>query len=188
MRDNLEKFVTENREAFDNADPAPRIYDQVKAKLSANPGRQIWKRPVFQAAAVLVMILLAAVIYRVVEKPSQETLPEEIVYDETVIGDPVYTKQIYHFRELIGLKQDELKQLEKEYPQLYQQFVGDINQLDSSYQALKLNLPENPNREILLEAMISNLQLQSELLNRQLLIIKEIKQKSKKSAHEKNTI
>jgi len=39
---------------------------------------------------------------------------------------------------------------------------------------------------MLLEAMIQNLQLQSELLNRQLLIIKEIKQKSKN--HEKNTI
>jgi hypothetical protein len=49
---------------------------------------------------------------------------------------------------------------------------------------LKLKLPANPNRELLLEAMLQNLQLQSELLNRQLLIIKEIKQKNKQ--YEKN--
>jgi len=51
---------------------------------------------------------------------------------------------------------------------------------------LKTKLPENPNREMLLEAMISNLQMQSDLLSRQLKIIKEIKQKS--IAHEKQVI
>jgi len=44
---------------------------------------------------------------------------------------------------------------------------------------LKTSLENNPNTEMLLEAMIRNLQIQSELLARQLSIIKEIKQKSK---------
>jgi len=40
-------------------------------------------------------------------------------------------------------------------------------------------LPSNPNREQLLEAMIQNLKLQTELLNQQLLIIQKIKQAKK---------
>jgi hypothetical protein len=100
--------------------------------------------------------------------------------------DPLYAKQIVHYQEMIGLQQTELKQVEKEQPQLYHQFAADINQLDSAYRSLKTTLTTNPNREMLLEAMIRNLQFQSDLLNRQLLIIKEIKQKSK--AHEKSTI
>jgi len=69
---------------------------------------------------------------------------------------------------------------------LYRQFAKDINQLDSAYRVLKITLTTNPNQEMLLEAMIRNLQFQSDLLNRQLLIIQEIKQKNK--GYEKSTI
>jgi hypothetical protein len=94
--------------------------------------------------------------------------------------NPTYAKEVYHFTQLIELKQSELKQIEKEHPELYLQFVKDINRLDSSYQALKTELPKNANRELLLEAMIQNLKLQSELLNQQLSIIKQLNQKNTK--------
>jgi hypothetical protein len=51
---------------------------------------------------------------------------------------------------------------------------------------LKNQLPVNPNREQLLEGMIQNLRLQTELLNQQLNIIKLIKQ-SKSKTNEKNS-
>jgi hypothetical protein len=188
MSDNLEKFVQANREAFDDAYPSSRIFEKIKAGANTPVRKPIWKLPIFQAAAFLAILLAAVIVYRMTETTKQPAPAEETVYDESAIGDPTYARQFYHFREIIGLKQSELKQLEKEYPQLYNEFVGDIRQLDSSYQSLKVNLADNPNREMLMEAMLRNLQLQSELLNRQLLIIKEIKQKNKKSSHEKNTV
>ncbi|HLX92631.1 MAG TPA: hypothetical protein VKR32_13160, partial [Puia sp.] len=78
---------------------------------------------------------------------------------------------------------DELKKIKKDEPLLYKQFSSDVYKLDTVYQSLKKQLPKNPNREQLLEAMIQNLQLQMELLNRQLNIIKQINN-SKKSAYE----
>jgi len=57
--------------------------------------------------------------------------------------------------------------------------------LDSSYNSLKNQLNATPNREMLLEAMIQNLQLQLNVLNQQLNIINQIKE-SKKYNHEKN--
>jgi hypothetical protein len=100
--------------------------------------------------------------------------------------NPAYAKEVYHFTQLIELKQTELKAIEKEQPDLYKEFIGDITALDSSYNALKKELPQNPNREQLLEAMIENLRLQTDLLNHQLLIIKKIKQ-AKNSSDENNS-
>jgi len=93
-------------------------------------------------------------------------------------------KEMFYYAKLIELKHDELKTLEKDEPLLYRQFSGDVQKLDSVYHSLKTQLPNNSNREQVIEAMISNLQLQIGLLNKQLDIIKKIKH-SKKSAYEK---
>ena len=93
-------------------------------------------------------------------------------------------KEMYYYAKLIEIKHEELKTLQKDEPLLYRQFSADVQKLDSVYHSLKTQLPNNSNREQLMEAMISNLQLQIGLLNRQLKIIKQIKH-SKKSAYEK---
>lgn len=105
--------------------------------------------------------------------------PEEILSPEN--GG---SKEMYYYAKLIEIKHEELKTLEKDEPLLYRQFSGDVQKLDSVYHALKTQLPNNSNREQVIEAMISNLQLQIGLLNKQLNIIKQIKL-SKKSAYEK---
>jgi hypothetical protein len=140
--------------------------------------------------AAAILILLAGTVYWLMNR-KQLPVPPVVEkgndkMDEPIeLTDPVFAKQFTQYREMIGLQRAELKQLEKEYPQLYHQFVNDMNELDSSFQSLKKKLPAIPNRELLLEAMLQNLQLQSELLNRQLLIIKEIKQKNKQYEKDK---
>jgi len=99
-------------------------------------------------------------------------------------GENAENKEMYYYAKLIEIKHEELKALEKDEPLLYRQFAGDVQKLDSVYHSLKTRLPDNSNREQVIEAMISNLQLQIGLLNRQLKIIKQIKH-SKKSAYEK---
>ena len=96
------------------------------------------------------------------------------------------TPEVNEFAKMIVLKQEELKQVSKEQPELYSKFTKDITQLDSSYNTLKNKLGVTPNREMLIEAMIQNLELQLNVLNQQLGIIHQIKQ-SKKYSHEKNT-
>ena len=92
---------------------------------------------------------------------------------------PEYALQMNQFVQLIGLKQDQLKTLAKEQPELYKKFTSAINQLDSSYNTLKNQLSSTPNRELLLGAMIQNLQLQLNVLNQQLNIINQIKESKK---------
>jgi hypothetical protein len=98
-------------------------------------------------------------------------------------SDLAENKEMYYYAKLIELKHEELKTLEKDEPLLYKQFSGDVQKLDSVYHTLKNQLPNTSNREQMIEAMISNLQMQIGLLNKQLNIIKQIKH-SKKSAYE----
>ncbi len=112
------------------------------------------------------------------EQPAFKTDSSDIKSD---IGE---NKEMYYYTKLIELKHEELKTLEKDEPLLYRQFSGDVQRLDSVYHSLKTQLPTNSNREQVIEAMISNLQLQIGLLNKQLDIIKKIKH-FKKTAYEK---
>jgi hypothetical protein len=93
-------------------------------------------------------------------------------------------EEMYHYAKLVEIKQKELKSIEKDEPLLYQKFSMDVNKLDSAYHGLQDQLPKNPNREQILEAMLQNLQLQMGLLNHQLDIIKQINH-SKKTEYEK---
>jgi hypothetical protein len=92
-------------------------------------------------------------------------------------------EEMYHYAKLVEIKHNQLKSLEKDEPLLYKQFASDVSRLDSVYRNLQSQLPKNPNREQLLEAMLQNLQLQMGLLNHQLDIIKQINH-SKKTAYE----
>ena len=93
-------------------------------------------------------------------------------------------EEMYHYARLVEIKHNQLKAIEKDEPLLYRQFASDVNRLDSVYHNLQGQLPKNPNREQLLEAMLQNLQLQMQLLNHQLDIIKQINH-SKKTEYEK---
>jgi hypothetical protein len=114
-------------------------------------------------------------------QPKQEIKKNEPAADDQLAD---MNEEMYHFAKLVEIRHKELGKIKKDEPLLYRQFAGDVNKLDSVFHSLEKQLPENPNREQLLEAMIQNLQLQMDLLNHQLTIIKQINH-SKKSAYEK---
>ncbi|HEY4110959.1 hypothetical protein [Puia sp.] len=103
---------------------------------------------------------------------------------KTEAFDNSVDEEMYHYAKLVEIKHNQLKAIEKDEPLLYRQFASDVSKLDSVYHHLQGQLPSNPNREQLLEAMLQNLQLQMQLLNHQLDIIKQINH-SKKTEYDK---
>lgn len=101
---------------------------------------------------------------------------------EVLAVSPSYAKEVTHYASLIDDKRDELRQLTESNPALYNEFSGDLKSLEAAYQALKADLPDTPNQEVLIQAMIQNLQLQIDLLNEQLRVIQRIKQQTNESA------
>lgn len=93
--------------------------------------------------------------------------------------------ELYHYVKLIEIKQGQMKELKKTEPELYKEFSKDAEMLETSYGALKAQLSKGVNSEKLLEAMIGNLKMQADLLNKQLEILKQV-HKKKNSNDEKN--
>jgi hypothetical protein len=187
MSNRLEDFIKDNREAFDSEEPKPQLWRDLQSQVAENKkdDRVLHLNFLRWTAAAAVVIMIVGAFYMLFNKditaPSlTRNSPTTVTPDEVLSElNPTYAKEVYHFTQLIELKQSELRQIEKEHPELYQRFVRDINKLDSSYQSLKTELPKNANRELLLEAMIQNLRLQTELLNQQLSVIKQLNQKNK---------
>ena len=90
----------------------------------------------------------------------------------------VNEEELYHYARLIEIKQEEMQALKKSEPELYKEFSKDIEMLETSYDALKAQLKTGINSEKLLEAMIGNLKMQTDLLNKQLEILKQVHHKN----------
>jgi hypothetical protein len=190
MSDNLDRFIKQNRSHFDEEQPSEKLWEQIEKGLQSKtpvPVRSL-KQKWWTAAAAVILFATAATAYIIFKKtdpvnqPVVENntiiLPDNKVAKDADIAaiDPVYAQQAARFSLLIDEKQKELKAIQTDEPFLYKKFSFDIKRLDSTYTLLKQQLPVNPNKEELLEAMIYNLQLQIELLNQQLNIIQKIKQ------------
>ncbi|MEO5593121.1 MAG: hypothetical protein ABIR15_01910 [Chitinophagaceae bacterium] len=117
---------------------------------------------------------------------AEHSVPNKINNDTQLAqnDDADANEELAHYARLVEIKQNQIKKIKKDEPLLYQQFAGDFNKLDSTFHTLKKQLPVNPNREQILEAMIQNLQYQEALLNQQLNVIKKINN-TKKEAYEK---
>lgn len=174
---NLERYVRDNREAFDTFEPSADLWKKIQTDVEKQNGKQpkgrmisfsLPKYSMRIAASVAVFLSLGYLGYNY-WKPVQKT------YDVVTIS-PTYAKTLTQFASLVEQKRGELKQIETEDPQLYHQFDTELKALDANYQNLKQELPKNPNQEELLQSMIQNLQWQIDLLNQQLQIIQKIKE------------
>ena len=90
--------------------------------------------------------------------------------------NPVYAEQQVQYTKLIANKQVELQNIAKTDPELYKEFSAETAKMDSVYRKLNNDLPTSPNPELVLRAMIKNLQIQTQVLNQQLSIIEQYNQ------------
>ena len=181
----LEEFIKSNREEIDDATPSAEVWQNVEVAISEKKKKVFILSPWYKwsaAAAILLMVALGG--YYIAKKNNDQgklavakidTIDYASVPDDSTVGPIVV---------MVAQRQQELKTLTKDQPELYQKFTTDITQLDSSYKNLRKQFNTSPNREVLIEAMIQNLQLQLNVLNQQLNIIHQIKQ-SKNYSHEK---
>lgn len=185
-KDNLERFVRDNREAFDAHEPPDALWARLDEKLGPapaksespfqeihrTPARSSWFRTNWQVAASIAVLLMAGTFLYVNQRYGVSQQPE------LAVASPAYAKEVVYYTQLIDEKRTELHQLSETNPALYEEFSTDLTRLERNYQTLKAELPQNPNQETLIQAMIQNLQLQINLLNEQLRVIQCIKQQT----------
>jgi hypothetical protein len=181
MSSKLEKFIEQNRSGFDAERPSTGVWEKVEASLSAAKKeskvfciRDIYK---WTVAAAILCIVLTSVYFLYIHKQQPQTATQEPNKEIEDPGAkyPEYKTEINQAFNVILARQQELKKATAGNPELYQKFLGDLQVLDSTYGMLQKQASQTPNRDVILKAMIQNLQLQAELLYRQLIITNEIK-------------
>ncbi len=181
----LENFIRDNRDAFEQNGPsvglweriADQLPDQPTSSKTAEPFRAIHRQPSWTSsrwawAASIALLLLAGSLWWINDRYAPTTQSDVVAFS------PTYAKEVAQYASLIDNKRAELQQLTENNPALYGQFAQDLQRLESSYKGLKKELPNTPNQEVLIQAMIQNLQLQIDLLNEQLRVIQRIKQQT----------
>jgi len=197
MNKKLKDFIEENRRAFDDELPSTDAWYRVERTIRSNKPRRILSIKaayIWSAAAAVLFIIAAGAFWLVTNK--HDAGPHSLkvaapVENNTGNGTdisaiaPEYAVEAKKIYKAIEEQQEQLKIISEKQPELYSQFSQDLAALDSSYRVLKVQAVQTPSREVIIKAMLQNLQLQAELLSKQLLIIHELN-KNKKDNDEKN--
>jgi len=181
MSKRLDDFIKANKEGFDDLEPSADLWSRIEKQLPAEAIKKIEKKTFslgfvlrVAAAVILVMGVSFLVFLHSIQKPG---------VDLAAIN-PADAKQQMHYASLVEIKRSELDKIAQSNPELYKEFSGEIAKMDSTYNKLNSDLATSPNQELVLRAMIRNLQIQTEVLSQQLNVIEQYNQAKKNQKNE----
>ncbi len=186
MSKRLEDFIKQNRAEFDDLEPTVNLWYSIEEQLNTKeviPAKREAKTFtlafVMRLAAIIVVVMAVGFVFYVRSVGNRVDIAKI---------NPEYAKEQMHYASLVQNKRTELKVLAKNDPQLYNEFSGEIAKMDSTYKKLYKDLATSPNQDLVLRAMIRNLQIQTEVLNQQLQVIEQFNQMKKAQTHESKNI
>jgi hypothetical protein len=173
MSKKLEDFIRANKEEFDDLEPRADLWSVIEMQLPDEEADKPKKREAKTfslgfvmrvAASVIIFMGLGFVIFLRSIEHKQADL---------AAINPVYAKQQMQYASMVESKRIELKKVAQTDPELYKEFSGEIAKMDSTYKKLNAELATSPNQELVLREMIKALQVQLDVLNRQLSVIEQ---------------
>jgi hypothetical protein len=164
MKDKLDQFISNNKAEFDDQEVSKNLWDKIESDLAPlkdkNNYNWLWK--------VAAIIFIGATIALTIDKfQSNATNIQYAGYNQELIDVEL------HYTNQISLKRVELESQLSEADKVA--FMTDLKDLDDMYAGLKMDLGDNQNNTKLISAMIQNLQIRLEILNKQLNILEQIK-------------
>ncbi len=177
MSDYLEDFIRNNRAGFDDKTPSDRVWENISKemqhdaaagtkKLGANASLSwVWKIAAVFFFFTSAWFLAEKVLKNGAEPASEVAMSPE--YQEFKAADSYYTS-------LINQKKAEIEAFQLAHVNLEDEFLADVNKLDSMYLELKSELENFQYNEKLMDAVIRNLQLRVEILNQQINLLQKI--------------
>lgn len=154
MKDQLEDFVHQNRNAFDDKEPSPKVWKGIEGSLGLSD-RSWWNAvTLWRAAAIFFMVLSGYLLLPKEPAKSQNALALKEFSDV----EAFYIQQISHKVELI----DEFKRNDG-----LNGFTHDFQQLEAMYLVLKEEMKASPSQKVK-DALVLNLLVRIDLLNQHL--------------------
>jgi len=152
--DNLDKYIAENRSAFDDKEVPSLLWDAIERDIKPPPTKMYSLRFILSIAASAVILLgigLGMGMY--MSQPKLE--------DRILAVHPDYLEAEQHYQHQINVKLNEVKSLGVD-----QYVTPDLSELDAVYQELKNELLNSgvKNDEVIVEAMIDHYKSKLEIL------------------------
>lgn len=154
MKDRLEDFIHQHREAFDDREPSPRVWERVENSLRGS--RRSWKDPVvlWRAAAIFFMVLSGYLL-----------LPGEPAKADQSLALKEFTDVEAFYFQQISNKVDMIREFQES--EGLNGFTHDFQQLEAMYLVLKEEMKVRPSQKVK-DALVLNLLVRIDLLNQQL--------------------
>ena len=171
MMDNFEKYIRENRERFDEhrADRS-KMWSEIEQKLSNEQKKVIplWRRSIIQVAAAVLLLIGLSGIIGITFYGNNQTGSNTFVSQELNDIDTHYQCLVAYQVNLIK-ENKQLSEAEKT------EFLSFMDDLDREYDELKVEMRNNLDNELLLEAIIANYKKRIELIENLLRQLNESK-------------
>jgi hypothetical protein len=153
-KDNLEEFIRNNKEEFDDQVPSEKVWKNISRKLPVKnyiKNESIW----WKVAAIIFFFTTATLSY-------QNYVKSDASGAELVELEEYYFNQIDYKKSLVS----NISPNDAMLPGLEQ----DLQKLDAMYRVLKEEWERKPSKQVL-EALTLNLLVRLDLLNRQLEVL-----------------
>jgi hypothetical protein len=185
--DKLEKYILDHREAFDDLEPDPAVWEKVDTR-KAPVIRINWKDIAWKAAAVAVIFVASYYFHDYMASRNQsspmmmgekrrEAVP---MVRELIEAEAYYSAQI-------NTKKEEVFRLAGANPDIRQEVDLELVDLDQVYNELKEDLKDNADNKEVIEAMIQNYRLKLEILEDMLQALKQSNETPNEKDH-KNAV
>lgn len=164
--DKLEKFVNQNREAFDEFEPPAHLFTQIakevdKQKKPAQKNRFLYYT---QRVAAAIIIALAAygvtdIVMNLRSTQTQMAEVQKVSEENTELGEAML-----YYATQVNSKRIELEEKAQQYPEILEEIKTEFDELDHEYQNLEEDLKEDVSNQMVIEAMIRNAKIKLEIL------------------------
>jgi hypothetical protein len=183
MSKRLEDFIKMNREGFDDLEPSADLWAKIEKHLPEQYNMPEKRETKTFSLGFVLRVAASVILVMGIGFAFYLKNTKKAGVDFAAIN-PVYAQQQVHYTSLIESKRTELKSIAKSDPQLYEEFSSQIAEMDSTYKQLNIDLATSPNQELVLQAMIRNLEIQTQVLNQQLRVIEQLNQTKKEQKNE----
>ncbi|MBU0765868.1 MAG: hypothetical protein KJ607_13670 [Bacteroidetes bacterium] len=164
-KDRLEKFILENRDAFDMYEPGPEVWKRISRRENVQKTRRfLWGNIVWKAAAAVAIFIGSYFFYKMVGSPQIENAGNIIPGSEKNIVIPELAEAEGYYNQMVSLRMNEISQYASIYPDIEQEIRVDLTELDSICAELKKDLKDNIDNEEIINAMIHNYRLKLKVL------------------------
>jgi hypothetical protein len=172
--DNLEEFILDRREQFDDADPGPKVWDRIKKRPAPVYGIG-WKSVAWRAAAVVAIFISSYVFFRLTDKQPGQTAEQayqEMPEAQSQLVNDLKEAEVYYTSQIEFMRTEAIR-LSDGDPGVQEIIDTQMVDLDQVYEELKRDLKDNTANEEVIGAMIRNYRIKLEVLEE---ILRQLRQ------------